>query len=91
MVVGSFANRAPVLLQANACNAYEINEFVKKGDSMINCESREVGGAVYPTIRYVALGIGKHAYRCVQGCAKNFPRRAALSGSSNIVRGFDKK
>jgi len=37
-------------IQACACNAYEINEFVRKGDSMINCESAELGGAVYPTI-----------------------------------------
>jgi len=37
-------------IQACACNAYEINEFVKKGASMVNSESLELGGAVYPTI-----------------------------------------
>lgn len=37
-------------IQSCACNAYEINEFVKKGASMINCDSVELGGAVYPTI-----------------------------------------
>jgi len=37
-------------IQACSCNAYEINEFIKKGSSMINSESLELGGAVYPTI-----------------------------------------
>jgi len=37
-------------IQSCACNAYEVNEFVKKGSSMVDCESVELGGAVYPTI-----------------------------------------
>ena len=37
-------------VQAAACNAYEINEMVKAGSSMIDCHSAELGGAVYPTI-----------------------------------------
>jgi hypothetical protein len=40
-------------MQSCSCNAYEINEFVKKGPSMMNAASVELGGAVYPTIRYV--------------------------------------
>merc|ERR1719483_1635459 len=37
-------------IQSCSCNAYEVNEFVKKGSSMVDCESVELGGAVYPTI-----------------------------------------
>lgn len=37
-------------IQSCACNAYEINEFIRKGSSMVECESVELGGAVYPTI-----------------------------------------
>jgi len=37
-------------IQSGSCNAYEINEFIRKGSSMVECESVELGGAVYPTI-----------------------------------------
>ena len=37
-------------IQANASNAYEINELVREGSSMIDCHAEELGGAVYPTI-----------------------------------------
>jgi len=37
-------------IQACASNAYEINELVRAGPSMIDCSSSELGGAVYPTI-----------------------------------------
>jgi len=37
-------------IQSCSCNAYEISELAVKGGSMINGESLELGGAVYPTI-----------------------------------------
>ena len=37
-------------IQANASNAYEINELVREGSSMIDCHAEQLGGAVYPTI-----------------------------------------
>ena len=39
-------------IQSCSCNAYEINEYVKRENSMEDSESIELGGAVYPTIRY---------------------------------------
>ena len=40
-------------IQACACNAYEINEFIRRGHSLIDCQNVELGGAVYPSIRWV--------------------------------------
>ena len=37
-------------IQACSCNAYEINEFLRKGHSLIDCQNIELGGAVYPSI-----------------------------------------
>ena len=37
-------------IQACSCNAYEINEFLRKGHSLIDCLNIELGGAVYPSI-----------------------------------------
>ena len=39
-------------IQACSCNAYEVNELIRRGFSVVDCESVELGGAVYPTIRY---------------------------------------
>jgi len=60
-------------IQACACNAYEINEFVKKGHSMIDSESIQLGGAVYPTI-----SLSNHA------CTSNTTR--TNYGSVGVVR-----
>ena len=38
-------------IQSCSCNAYEINEFIRRGHSLIDCQNVELGGAVYPTIR----------------------------------------
>ena len=51
-------------IQACASNAYEINELVRAGPSMIDCSSAELGGAVYPTI-----SLSNHA------CTSNTSRR----------------
>jgi len=37
-------------IQSCSCNAYEINEYVKRPNSMVDSQSIELGGAVYPTI-----------------------------------------
>jgi len=37
-------------IQSCSCNAYEINEFIRRGHSLIDCQNVELGGAVYPTI-----------------------------------------
>lgn len=46
----AIANIVVKHIQSGSCNAYEINEFIRKGSSMVECESVELGGAVYPTI-----------------------------------------
>jgi len=60
-------------IQSCSCNAYEINEFIKKGCSMVDCESVELGGAVYPTI-----SLSNHA------CSANTSR--TNFGTHGIVR-----
>lgn len=60
-------------IQACACNAYEINEFVKKGYSMLESESIQLGGAVYPTI-----SLSNHA------CSSNTTR--TNYGTLGVVR-----
>ena len=37
-------------IQSCSCNAYEINEFIRRGHSLIDCQNVELGGAVYPSI-----------------------------------------
>jgi len=60
-------------IQACACNAYEINEFVKTGESMINSASLELAGAVYPSI-----SLSNHS------CAGNTSRTSY--GTTCVVR-----
>eukprot|EP00092_Neocalanus_flemingeri_P009559 GFUD01010288.1.p1 GENE.GFUD01010288.1~~GFUD01010288.1.p1 ORF type:complete len:573 (+),score=99.99 GFUD01010288.1:78-1796(+) len=60
-------------IQSCSCNAYEINEFIRKGSSMVECESVELGGAVYPTI-----SLSNHA------CSANTSR--TNFGTCGIVR-----
>lgn len=60
-------------IQSCSCNAYEINEFIRKGSSMVECESVELGGAVYPTI-----SMSNHA------CSANTSR--TNFGTHGIVR-----
>ena len=37
-------------IQSCSCNAYEVNEFIRRGHSLIDCQNVELGGAVYPSI-----------------------------------------
>jgi len=60
-------------IQSCACNAYEVNEFIKKGCSMVESESIELGGAVYPTI-----SLSNHA------CSSNTSR--TNFGTYGVVR-----
>jgi len=60
-------------IQSCACNAYEINELVREGSSMIDCHAEELGGAVYPTI-----SLSNHA------CSSNTSRSNV--GTSGVWR-----
>ena len=51
-------------IQANASNAYEINELVREGSSMIDCHAEELGGAVYPTISLSNHACSSNTSRC---------------------------
>ena len=60
-------------IQACSCNAYEVNEFIRRGHSLIDCTNVELGGAVYPSI-----SLSNHS------CAANTSR--TNYGRAGVVR-----
>lgn len=65
-------------IQSCACNAYEINELVRSGSSMIDSSSVELGGAVYPTI-----SLSNHA--CTSNTSRtNFGTTGVLRATRTI-------